>query len=716
MGLTAGSTGRNAVDGGLNIHKKTPEDLVVAIAGNPNVGKSTLFNALTGMHQHTGNWPGKTVASAQGRFSSPRHSYVMVDIPGTYSLLAHSPEEEVARDFLCFHRPDVCIVICDATCLKRSMALAIQILEITGRVILCVNLMDEAEARGIRIDLKRLEAQLGVPVVGVVARQKKSLRRLKGLLDQAVDSPPSPVRPLPCPTALQPAVDALLAHMPSTDALPIAREWLALRLLDSDASLVRQIATAAGWTDQEQQAVHRLVAAQKARLREEGIHPSRLQDWLVSGLRQETQRVLEGCISQPGDGGYCHKDRRLDKILTGRITAFPVMLLLLALLFWITISGANLLSGFLSDGLFRVQDWLSRLFMVLNSPPWLHDLCVLGVYRTLAWVVSVMLPPMAIFFPLFTLLEDSGYLPRIAYNLDRPFEKCCACGKQSLCMAMGLGCNAAGVVGCRIIDSPRERLIAILTNSFIPCNGRLPILLSILSMFFVTASGGLLHGLYSALILLALLMLSIGVTFLTSRLLSKTLLKGVPSSFALEMPPYRRPQLGKVIVRSVFDRVLFVLGRAVAVAAPAGLVLWLCANLSLGGSSLLTHLCALLDGPGWLMGMDGAILVAFLLGFPASEIVLPIVLMAYLSTGMLMEPGSALEMHQVLVSHGWTWLTAANVLLFTLFHWPCSTTLLTIRKETASWKWTALAFLIPTVIGCGLCMAFTAIVRLLGLA
>lgn len=710
MGLTHGSTGKNAVDNGLYIHKKHPDDLVVAVAGNPNVGKSTIFNALTGMHQHTGNWPGKTVSNAQGHFEGKRHSYVLVDIPGAYSLLAHSPEEEVARNFLCFQRPDICIVICDAACLMRSLNLTLQIMEVVPNVIVCVNLLDEAQLRGIEIDLAALQKLLGVPVAGAVARKKHSLKKLISLMEEAAEHPRGETSPLPCPVAMQTAAEELREHLPAE--LPVPPQWLALRLLEGADDLIPACGEVCGWDAAAMEDILRAADAGVRHLAAEGIPQNRISDLLTSALHEKAKTVARECVRRRGEGAYSRRDRRFDRLFTGKWTAFPMMLLLLALLFWITISGANVLSEALSEFLFKGESLLSRLFHWLSAPSWIHDACVFGIYRTLAWVVSVMLPPMAIFFPLFTLLEDSGYLPRIAYNLDRPFEKCCACGKQSLCMAMGLGCNAAGVVGCRIIDSPRERLIAILTNTFIPCNGRLPILLSVLSMFFVGTEGGLMQGLKSALFLTALLVLAIAMTFAVSGLLSKTLLRGLPSSFTLEMPPYRRPQLGKVIVRSVFDRVLFVLGRAVAVAAPAGLILWLCANVEVQGASLLAHLCRLLEGPGWLMGLDGAILVAFLLGFPASEIVLPIALMAYLSGGMLVETSSLPEMQQILAANGWTWLTATNVLLFTLFHWPCSTTLITIRKETGSLKWTLLAFLLPTVIGFILCAGLTAAVRL----
>ena len=341
------------------------------------------------------------------------------------------------------------------------------------------------------------------------------------------------------------------------------------------------------------------------------------------------------------------------------------------------------------------------------------DVLVYGIYRVLAWVVAVMLPPMAIFFPLFTLLEDLGYLPRVAFNMDRSFKRCKACGKQCLTMAMGFGCNAAGVIGCRIIDSPRERMIAILTNAMVPCNGRFPTLFTMITLFFLAGVHGSVTGsILSALILTGVILLGVAATLGASWLLSHTLLKGVPSSFTLELPPYRRPQIGKVVVRSIFDRTLFVLGRAVAIAAPAGLIIWILANINVGGQSILLYLTSFFDPFGRLMGLDGVILVAFILGFPANEIVIPIILMAYLQTGHLVEMNDSSALLQLLVSQGWTWKTAVSMLIFCLFHWPCSTTCLTIRKETGSWRWTAVAFLMPTILGIGLCIAVTAILNL----
>ena len=710
MGLTVDSVGKNSIDSGLEIRRRAPEDRVVAIAGNPNVGKSTLFNALTGMNQHTGNWPGKTVSNAQGYCASKRHGYVLVDIPGTYSLMAHSAEEEVARNFICFGEPDATVIVCDATCLERNLNLVLQTLEICGRAVICVNLVDEAEKKGIRIDYKLLSQRLGVPVVPTVARKKRTLRAVTEALDRIVDAPPRgpfEVRYADCVEAAIAKVQPLAA-IRAGNRLPA--RWLSLKLLDPDESLLRELTIYLGENPLEDEA---LAEAVRAAREESGLDEDAWRDAVVTGVVRTAERVCQGVITN-GAGGYSARDRRIDRLLTGRHTAYPLMLLMLAGIFWLTIVGANAPSALLSRWLFGLQDCLTELFMRFHAPEWLHGALVLGVYRVLAWVVAVMLPPMAIFFPLFTLLEDAGYLPRVAYNLDCPFKKCCACGKQALTMCMGFGCNAAGVVGCRIIDSPRERMIAILTNSFVPCNGRFPTLIALITMFFALSAGGILESVWAALMLMLVVLLGVGMTFAASKLLSKTLLRGAPSSFTLELPPYRRPQLGKVLVRSVLDRTLFVLGRAAAVAAPAGLIIWLMANVTVSGCSLLSHCAAALDPFARLMGLDGVILMAFILGLPANEIVMPIALMAYLAQGTLMEPASTVEMKRILVENGWTWLTALCTMLFSMFHWPCSTTLSTIHKETGSWKWTAIAAVMPAGVGVALCLLTAGVARLIG--
>ncbi len=713
MGLTNHSVGIKAVDSGLVIKKRTPADRVVALAGNPNVGKSTVFNNLTGMNQHTGNWPGKTVTNAQGYCETKNQTYVMVDIPGTYSLMAHSAEEEVARNFICFGKPDAVVVVCDATCLERNLNLVLQTIEIYPRVVVCANLMDEAKRKKIRLNLPLLSKRLGVPVVGTTARKKKTLAQLMEALDSVVtDRKPQSPYLVQYPTCIEHAISLLEPVVKEKSGGKLDSRWLSLKLLDQDESLIREINSYLGedfLRDKELQAV---IQHGKDKLAQYGVTgEDQLKDLIVSALVHSAQSLCQG-VAVYADRQYAKADRRLDKILTSKATGYPVMLALLAGVLWLTIAGANYPSQLLADGLFWVQDRLTEFFLYINAPAWLHGALVLGVYRVLAWVVSVMLPPMAIFFPLFTLLEDAGYLPRVAYNLDQPFKRCHACGKQALCMCMGFGCNAAGIIGCRIIDSPRERLLAILTNNFVPCNGRFPTLIAIITMFFVGTVGGAGSSLLSALLLTAVIVLGVLITFVVTKLLSKTLLRGMPSSFTLELPPYRKPQIGKVLVRSIFDRTLFVLGRAAVVAAPAGLAIWLMANISVNGVSILNHCASFLDPFARLMGLDGVILMAFILGCPANEIVIPIIIMTYLAQGSILELDSLTQMKTLFVENGWTWITAMSTMLFSLNHWPCSTTLLTIRKETGSWKWTALAAVIPTVIGIVICIAFTAVARL----
>lgn len=697
---------------------------LIALAGCPNVGKSTLFNALTGLSQHTGNWPGKTVEQARGHFRTALYSCCLVDTPGAYSLSPHSPEEEITRDFLCFGGAEAVIAVCDASCLARSLPLVLQILEAKPRTLLCVNLMDEAERFGIELDLKALSEELGIPVVGVTARDKRTLSALTEALDRLLGGPgPSFHAPVLYPEPLEAVLQTLEPLMREVSFLSLPARYLSLRLLEKDPAFSEDSFLCPHSFSGENSAVGDALSDAQKTLLAAGFTEQKLQDSVAASLLHRAEELSRKAV-KADDGKGQKKTQKLDRILTGKLFGYPAMLLLLALTLFITIEGANYPSCLLSSLLFRAEDQLASLFFCLHAPEWLTGLLVRGAYRVTAWVVSVMLPPMAVFFPLFTFLEDAGYLPRVAYNLDHAFQRCRSCGKQALTLCMSFGCNAVGVTGCRIIDSPRERMIAILTSSFVPCNGRFPTLIALLTMFFagapLTPSGtgssgnGVPSGLLPALLLTALTAGSVAAALFASRLLSHTLLKGMPSSFTLELPPYRRPQAGKILVRSLLDRTLFVLCRAVSAAAPAGILIWLLANITFDGVSILSLLSQWLTPFASVFGLDGTILLAFILGLPANEIVVPVLLMAYLEQGTLVEAGSLLSLRELLVSRGWTAVTAACMLVFTLFHWPCATTLLTVRRETGSLRWTVLAALLPTAFGLLLCFLIAQGCRLLG--
>ena len=609
------------------------EERCLLLAGNPNVGKSTLFNYMTGLHQHTGNWTGKTVEMARGISQQGEVTYEIYDLPGTYSLHSRSEEEKVAEQYLRAGQYDAVIVVCDAGSLKRNLILALEIMDIAKNVVLCVNLLDEAKKKGIIVNLKKLEEELKIPVRGCTARTGEGVEEL------------------------------LMACSK-------------LKKGNHIVSTTKEI--------ESEQIVE-----------------------VCEGIRQPHSEILkraqelEQLVVTVTNPKYKEKERFLDGLFTRKATGIPIMLMLLFGVFWLTMKGANLPSQLLGIGFDRLGSWLRQAMITLHVPWWFQGLMLDGIYKVTSFVISVMLPPMAIFFPLFTILEDYGYLPRIAFNLDHLFSKCHACGKQALTMCMGLGCSAVGVTGCRIIDSRRERIIAILTNCLVPCNGKFPTLVSMIAVGMLL--GGVQSSFVSALFLMGAVLLGVGMTFLVSFLLSVTLLKGEPSAFTLELPPYRRPQFGKVIVTSFLNRTIFVLGRAMMTAMPAGIILWSASQIKINGISVTIQFARLLEPIGRMMGLDGIILAAFLFGFPANEIIVPIMLMLYLSNGTLVDFQNVWDLKQILLTAGWTMETIACMCVFMLFHWPCSTTLLTIKKETNSMKWTFVAFLLPTLVGILLC-------------
>ncbi len=692
-------------------------DHVVALAGNPNTGKSTVFNALTGLKQHTGNWPGKTIARAEGGFEYDSRKFKLIDLPGTYSLHTQSADEEVARDFILNGQPDVTIVVCDATAMTRNLNLAIQIRQMSGNVVIALNLMDEARRSGITINIPSLSEKLGVPVVPMVARRKEGIPELIEAVVKCVEGSETPAL-LPVEW-LDKEADRLFRNTRDrlqpllSQTLPL--EWLTLRLLQGDASELSALGNMAE--------IEVLQAEIKSELKRTGLE---IDDQITGAIFHQADAISAEVVSENHSMSYLRMKAWLDTLLIGKWTGIPIMALVFSMVLWLTISGANIPSAMLADLLIgHGYQWLLSTAASIGVPAFLSGLFIDGMYLTVAWVVSVMLPPMAIFFPLFTLLEDFGYLPRVAFNLDGLFKKSGAHGKQALTMAMGYGCNAAGVIAARIIESPRERLIAIITNNFALCNGRWPTQILIATLFVGALVPGHYAGLISTFTVAAVAFLGVLLTFFTSWLLSKTLLKGEISAFSLELPPYRPPQILRTLYISLIDRTIFVLWRAIVFAAPAGMIIWLICNINIGDQSLALQLIDMFDPIGGWFGLTGIILLAYIVAIPANEIVIPTILMLTVmqtgvmisgasGAGVMFETDEVNALSRLLTAGGWTPLTAVCLLLFSLCHNPCSTTIYTIYKETRSVKWTTVATVLPLLYGFAICAAVAAVWRWVG--
>lgn len=591
---------------------------IITLLGNPNVGKTTIFNALTGLHSHTGNWPGKTVSNQEGTLKINNRTYNVIDLPGIYSLNAYSEEEEIAKNFIEKKNIDLIIIVLDATSLERNLNLVLQTKNIKNNILICINLLDEAKKKHIEIDIDKLKQELELPVIGITAKNKKDINRLKRKIEKyKLDKKTT-------------------KHTENTE--------------------------------------------------------------------KKAKEIYRKCVKLK-EKNYNKRTLQIDKIITSKKYGIPIMLLTLGIILWITIIGANYPSELLTKFFSYLYDKLLILFTNLNMNKTLIDFLLNGIFKITGWVISVMLPPMAIFFPLFTLLEDLGYLPRIAFNLDNTFKKCGTNGKQALTMCMGYGCNACGVIGCRIIKSKKEKLIAILTNVFSPCNGKFPTLIAIISIFLISNTANkLTSSISAALLLLTIIIITILITLIISKILSKTILKNESSEFTLELPAYRKPKILNTILKSIIDRTIFVLLRAIYITIPAGIIIWFLTNITIHDKNLLLIISHTLENFGSFIGLDGTIVLAFLLGLPANEIILPIILMIYTNSKTLTNYTNLIDLNSVLIQNNWTIITAICFIILLICHYPCGTTIATIKKETNSIKWTTLAIILPTLVGITLCI------------